>query len=737
MISLFQPEKTGSYAGLWLAGALVFCIVLAVFWPPADAGFLNCDDNVYVSENAYVLQGLTLDSARWAFTHVHESYWAPLTWLSYMVDLEIYGLDPWGIRLTNALLHAANAVLLFFLMVRLVGNRMAAFLAVLLFSLHPLRVESVAWISERKDVLSAFFGLWAIHAYLQYVSRRSWLSYAAICVCFGLSLMAKPMLVTLPAALLVLDFWPLRRTEGGLRVWRGLIVEKIPLFAISAVLMVLTVVNQGGAVHGLAAYSWTTRLEGFVGALAFYIGKILWPGMLSIAYEDAQPGVLLGMALAIALMGGTYLLWRSRTRVPALWCGWAWFLIILAPVAGLVRVGTVHVADRFTYAPSIGLALAAAWFLSRLFQKGRPSIRFATIAATLVLAGLAVMGTRQYLPLWSHDLTLFGRAVEVAPSLGLSRNNYGVALMDAGRLDEAAEQFVSAMKYWNQDPTVLRPGSGPAQLHLAMTLEKVGRNEDALVLLDQMVRVAPQNAIAHNNLAIVLNKMGRTNEAIESFQRAIAADPAVITARYNLGMALQKEHRLDEALAVFDGVLAMVPKDARAKYLAAGIWMERREFDRALSLYAEAVALAPQQGDVRMGYADALFSAGRREEAAGQYESLLKLDPDSMAAMNTLAWLYATAEPGSALDQSSRAIELAERAKDNSGGQEPSVLDTLATAYAAGRRLGDAIETSRLALELAEAGGFVQLAEEIRQRMSEFEQGRGWIDHGENAHKEG
>lgn len=705
---------------VYLPAAFLLVAVAVVFWPPRHVEFLNCDDDVYVAENPYVAQGLSWASARWAFTSVHENYWMPATWLSFMLDSDLFGLNPRGFRFGNVFLHGIAAALLYFLLFRLTRHPASSCLAALLFALHPLRLESVAWISERKDVLGAVFALLALHAYVSFVRNRRRLPYAVAVASFVCSLLAKPAFVPFPLALLILDAWPLRRMEREGCSWRSCLVEKLPMFLVAGAFALLTLFTQATSLHSVGEEGWFARIAGVIGSHVFYLAKMVWPYPLSVAYAAQQPaGVWLFGAFGL-LMGVAVACWLLRRRFPGAWMSWLWFVVMLLPVAGWIRVGTVHVADRFTYAPAVGLAIALAFGFAALARVASRWAYRTAVASALMLVAVFAGVTSLMLPLWSTSEALFRHAVAVSPNQPFARNNYGVVLMDQGRCVEAAGQFQEALK--------LDPVSGPAQLNLALTYDKAGRSDEALALLDLMIQHRPDQALLYNNRGAVLAKQDRVDEAAASFADAVRLAPADIHARYNYALILRQLDRVEEAQREAEEMIRRVPGDGRAYWLIAQLWLDRNESNRALPWLDRSVALAPASPESLAARADVLLRLNRPVDAASDYQRLLALNDSHVEALNALAWIYGSTPVGSALHRPAQAVDLAERAAALSGHKDPSVLDTLAVAYAADHRFKDAVRCASQALDIAARAGHEQLAKEIRARLEVFRGGEAWID---------
>jgi hypothetical protein len=460
--------------------------------------FVNYDDPQYVTANSHVQEGLTVAGVRWAFTTFTEGNWHPLTWISLMLDGSIGGLDPRVFHLTNLILHLANTLLLFLVLDRMTGLPRRSAVTAALFAIHPLHVESVAWIAERKDVLSTLFMLLTLAAYVGYVERPGLARRLAVVLLFALGLMAKPMLVTLPVLLLLLDAWPLRR-QGP---WRRLMLEKAPLFAMSIIAGVVTVVAQwqGETVRSLAAYPIGVRVANAIVATATYLGQAIWPTGLAVFYPHPHASLAAATVIGSAVVLAAVTFWTIHVRRsrPYLLFGWAWYLVTLAPVAGIVQVGSQARADRYTYIPLIGIFLGAVWAISDRFSD-RPALLSGMTWAVLVMLGI---GAFVQVGTWRDSVTLFRHALAVTDDNAVAHNNLGTALLRLRLLSEAEEHFREA------------------------------------------VRINPAFAEAHSNLGAALGRQGRTDEAIPEFERALELQPDYPEARLNLERAEAVKRRM-------------------------------------------------------------------------------------------------------------------------------------------------------------------------------------------------
>jgi hypothetical protein len=530
---------------LFIAFGLV-AVTLAVYAQVISHQFIILDDNRYIRENPIVNRGLTLAGIAWAFTTFHAANWHPLTWLSHMLDSQIFGLNAGGHLLVNALIHASNTLLLFVFLRRVTGAKWQSAIVAALFALHPLHVESVAWAAERKDTLSTFFGLLSLVAYARYVETPSWKRYALVAVALALGLMAKPMLVTWPFVLLLLDYWPLRRfqwqratgTEGFVRALVPLVREKLPLFCLAAASMVMTFIAQshGGAVRTFVQVPVSLRLSNAVVSYAKYLFLTVWPSDLAVYYPFSRTGVpVWQLACAIMLLAviTTFAFRQARER-PYLLMGWLWFVGTLVPVIGLVQVGGAAMADRYHYVPSIGLFVAFVFGLSDLacaFCIHRTAMGVLTVAALSILACLTAVQTGR----WRNSATLFQYTASLTPDNRMIENNLGTILGESGRYDEAAAHFAKALR---TKPDFLEVISdADIRENLGLLLARQGKAAEAMEQLNEALRLNPNSAEAHTTLGVVLLRLGKAEESIPHFSAAIQLKPEWNLPRDNLKRA--------------------------------------------------------------------------------------------------------------------------------------------------------------------------------------------------------
>jgi len=527
---------------------------LAVFWQVVHCDFTTYDDNQYVTENRRVQTGLTPQNVAWAFTSCEPSYWMPTIWLSFMLDFEIYGLNPSGYHLTNLFLHIANTLLLFLIFKRMTGAVWKSAFVAALFALHPLHVESVAWVAERKDVLSTLFWMLTLWTYLGYVERPAFSRYLLPILFFALGLMAKPMLVTVPFILLLLDYWPLERFQPDQWVsgngtpnaisqnhpWQKssslrLVLEKVPFFVLATITSVVTffVQHNSGAAKSLELHPLKDRIANGLVSYASYIGKMIWPQNLAVFYPHPGSGLPLWQIVgATLLLAAVFILAiRAARRHPFILVGWLWYLGTLVPAIGLVQSGDQAMADRFTYVPLIGLFIIIAWGVPRLI-KGWHYRRIVLISSSGALLLVLAICTTMQLRHWKNDITLFTHALKVTENNFLAHNNLGSAIASQGRYEEATTHFMEALR--------ISPNHARAHYNLALALAKQGRLGEAIAHYSDALRLRPDYPEALNGLGVALARQGKLKDAIAHFNAALQVKPDYAPARGNLDLALEK-----------------------------------------------------------------------------------------------------------------------------------------------------------------------------------------------------
>jgi protein O-mannosyl-transferase len=681
-----------------LIALLLALATLAVYLPVVRNGFIIYDDGDYVTQNKIVQGGLTWAGIQWAFTTFYSANWHPLTWLSHMMDCELFGVNAAGTHLVNVLFHAANTVLLFGLWLRLTQATKAggterqpetlwpAALVAALFALHPLHVESVAWAAERKDVLCTFFGLLALLCYTRYATAdkgRLSYSYWLALFFFACGLMSKPMVVTLPFVLLLLDYWPLQRFSAP-NIMR-LIVEKIPFFVLTAISCVITYLAQNtGAVRSLTEVPLPYRFENATVTAATYLWKIFWPSRMAVIYPMPHfipPGTFI-VSLVI-LIGITITAWLTRKRSPFLAVGWFWFLGTLVPVIGLVKVGDAAMADRYTYIPSIGIFVIVAFGAQKIWQRFSLPGFILPAAAALVLCALAAVTERQ-LHYWRDDETLFRHAMEVTTDNVDAMINYGVALEYVGKPMEAIAQYQRAEK------------------------------------------IAPGNYMVCADLGNLLSYMGKPDEALEQYRRAVQMNPKSRTLRDGLGSVLAILGHFNEATNEFYQAINLDP-DSAAPHLYLGIALAgHKDFAAATNEFSEAIRLAPNDPAPMVEWAKALLQQGRDMEAVNELNRALQLDPDNFQTLTFTARVL-SADPDNEIRNGATALTLAQKASALTDGTQPLVEDVLGMAYAETGQFDEAQKAVTHAIQLATAAGMkAETIAGLQERLQHYQRHQPW-----------
>jgi Tfp pilus assembly protein PilF len=717
-------------------------ITLALFWPVSRYDFINLDDPDYVTQNPVVQDGLTGPGLHWAFGPSHANNWHPLTWLSHMLDCQLFGLKAGAHHLVSLCFQIASTVLVFLALHQMTRAVWRSALVAALFAWHPLHVESVAWVAERKDVLSAFFFMLTLWAYSGYVraqgpkskvqsqqpassvahnaalyaphaprsnlhARRFTLHasrfYVLSLLCFALGLMSKPMLVTLPFVLLLLDYWPLRRmqkeecrmqnTQGGetLHAPRStlyaLLAEKLPFLALALAVSLLTVRAQhaGGAIASLEQLPGGSRLANAPAAYWAYLGKTFWPANLCVFYPYVPVSAWKAVVSAVLLLGVTGLCLEQTRRRPYLLVGWCWFCLMLLPVIGLVQVGWQALADRYTYLPLIGVFVMLAWAAGELALRSR-AWRFGVALCAVLLLGTCLAATRIQLSYWQNSIALFSHALQASKGNWLAHNNLGTALAEQGKLDEAAEHFRAALQ--------INSAYEDARNNLGRFLAVRGKWYEAEAVLEEVVRRSPHHALAHRNLGHVLLCEGKTANGIAQY-------------------ALARQLRPDDPAT---------PEDLAAT-------LTRQAPSPALLPHLRAALDLLPTAQMRAQVAASWAAQGKPLYAVQAYRAALALQPDSPEILNNLAWLLATsAEPD--LRDGAEAVRLAERACDLTGSRRTLMVGTLAAAYAEAGRFPEAVATAQKACALAAESGEQSLVATNQQLLQFYRQGRPYPEQG-------
>jgi tetratricopeptide (TPR) repeat protein len=634
-------------------------MTIAVFAAVRHSGFVSLDDPQYVSENPHIAQGLTWAGVAWAFTSGYASNWHPLTWLSHMLDISLFGMHPGWHHLTNLALHLGSTILLFWFLLRTTRAIWPSAFVAALFAIHPLHVESVAWIAERKDVLSTMFLMLTLLAYAAYAYRPATWRYGVVMLVFALGLLAKPMLVTLPVLLLLLDVWPLKRTSfaalialvspgararlepvEGVAPARALLIEKAPMLALVLVSSIATVIAQqhGGAVQNLALVPLDVRVENALLSYVTYAGSMLWPTRLVIYYAlvTSLPGWgAIGAAILIGT--ATWLAVRAARSRPYVTVGWLWYLGTLVPVIGLVQVGQQSHADRYTYVPLTGLFIIAAWGVSDLVRRAPRWRRVAAVAAAAVVLLMATMAHAQ-VQYWHDSGTVWTHAVDASTGANRSRADYGLGLLRGteGRYEEAAALLTEAV-------TIDR-NFAEAHSSLARVLMAQGKPEDAAPHLAEALRLNPKLADARSSLAathtdrgLALFKEGQFGDAAAEFTEAIRLAPELADAHHSLGKALGAQGKIPEAIEQLTIAVRLAPANARFHYdLGFGLANEGKTAESIVE-FTEALRLDNDIADAHTNLAVALAQQGKMQEAFVHFKEAARLKPDVAGVHRNLA----------------------------------------------------------------------------------------------------
>ncbi|MGZ6291132.1 MAG: tetratricopeptide repeat protein [Syntrophales bacterium] len=629
-----MSQKIPNYRRQFLICLILTVTVLAVFWQVKNNDFVNFDDPRCTTENLHIQSGLNLGLLKWAFTTSHAGYWQPLTWLSFAMDYQLFGLHAGGYHIVNLLFHTVNSLLLFLILSRMTHALWKSAFVAALFALHPIHVESVAWIAERKDVLSAFFWMLTMGSYVFYVEKPGVKKYLLTLFFFALGLMAKPMLVTLPFVLLLLDYWPLGRirfnhssdvpkiseskkekkrarkissqakgkelspSDQSLlwqRLW-PVFREKVPFFALSAISSIVTAIGQQevGAMESLEILPIGARIGNALISYMRYIGMTIYPHGLAVFYPHAGTPPLWEVLLTAAfVLIATLVIIRWAAKMPYLAMGWLWYLGTLVPVIGIIQVGMQSMADRYTYIPVIGLFVATAWAVPDIARNWRYRQYILTAGALIVFSAL-MFSTWMQVKYWQNSITLFEHAIQVTDNNYLAHNNLGVALSDAGKKEEAMAHYREAIR--------IKPSYENAYFNLGNNLSAQGRTDDAVLYYQEALRLRPNYAKAHNNLARLLISKNMFKEAIGHFQEALKTEPTNAGMHYNLGIA----------------------------------WMSIDHFEDAIGQFQEAVRINPRFIEAHNAWGIALARLGKTDEAIDHFRASLRIKPNFRAADDNL-----------------------------------------------------------------------------------------------------
>ncbi len=610
----------------WKVIAVSIALAVLVFIPFGQTirfGFVNFDDPEYVYQNPAVLGGLSLKGVEWALTHAVDDHWHPLTVIVLMLDRQIFGSWAGGYHLVNVTLHAACVIFLFLMLIELTGALWRSAFVAALFAIHPLRVESVAWISECKDVLSGVFFMLTLWAYIRYARRPGRQRYMWVLLWFALGLMSKPMLVTVPCLLLLLDYWPLRRLQKAKQL-PGLLWEKLPLFALSALSCVATILALRTSGTPISTYPW----YGVIGAVT-YLWKLIYPVGLAVLYpisSDGPPPWDVFNALAI-LAALTVAAWMLRRKWPYLWMGWLWYLGMLVPVAGVMQTGFQAYADRYTYLPQIGIYIAVTWLVAD--WAGRATYRRAAIGATGAMALTALLiACYHQVTYWRDSVALWTHTLACTEDNFAGHDNLGNALLDEGRVDQAIAEYREALR--------IKPDYAESHNNLGNALYQQGHFEEAIAQYRAVLAAKPWYAQTHNNLGNVLLEAGHIEEAAAEFREALRLDPWEPQAHNGLGNALLRQGHVEEAIGEYRNALRLNPDFAQSHYNLASALFKQGHTDEAAAEAREAGRIDPSFAVNHKGLGDALLQEGSVDGAIAEYREALRVNPDDAEAHYSL-----------------------------------------------------------------------------------------------------
>jgi tetratricopeptide (TPR) repeat protein len=653
-----RDSKARSPAALAVLSAAMAAAVLVTYWPVLKYDFVKYDDDKYITDNRHVTGGISRESVAWAFTESHYYMWHPLTTLSQMLDCQLYGLSAGPHHLTSLLIHVANTLLLFWVLTRMTGAIWPSAFVAAVFGLHPLQVESVAWLAERKNVLSGLFWILTVGLYARYARRPGLLRLLSVVLVFGLCIMTKPMVVTLPCVLLLLDYWPLGRLltkrraeiqipplqsqEDRLEVKplanngegtsiRRLILEKIPLFILTVILSILTYSAQksGGVVSALEKLTLRSRAANAVISYLTYVEKMFWPSGLAVFYPHPAGNFssirVVVSAVLLVLLTIFFIYYGRRRKYLAV--GWLWYVGTLVPVIGLVQVGAQARADRYMYMTMIGLLVILAWGVKDLVSKWR-HLKIAAVVAAAVVVPAAAVCTRLQLRHWKDSAALFKHALDVTTDNFVMENNYANLLSDTGRIEQAIKHYQKALK--------LRPASAEVYTNLGNALMGLDRTDDAIEHYRKAVSLEPALAVAHYNLAWALAEKGANVEAIAEYREAVRLKPDYFAAWSNLGFELAHQGTLEEAIECYNKALGLEPNNIITHGRLGLALAALRRDDQAIQQFRIVLKARPDDFEIHFNLGFLLERQGKIEKAIEEYRRALQINPDFAKARRQL-----------------------------------------------------------------------------------------------------
>ena len=721
-------------------------ITWVIFGRTVRFDFFNYDDSFYVYQNPFISNGLTQAGFVRAFTHPLVANWHPLTSISLMLDAQWSGLHAGGYHLVNIALHTLAVLLLFLTLKSMTGALWRSAFVAALFAIHPLRAESVVWISERKDVLSGVFFFLALWAYSRYARRPSLGRYLLVAIAFTLGLLSKAMLVTFPCLLLLLDYWPLRRSASGTKLSR-LILEKLPFVLLAAALSVATVLAQEPALKGVTDLPLLWRVENALVTVWVYLREMVWPLHLAVFYPHPRgtlPPWLVGASLLASLLVTAAVVCFRKSR-PYLVTGWCWYLGMLVPVIGLVQVGGQAHADRYTYLPQIGIYLMISWGVADLTAGWRLRRLLPSATAAVVLAMLMMLAWKQ-VDYWSSSVALWRHTLAITAGNDVAERGLGTALLKIGQLDEAIAhdraalriryetngltnlanalfqkgELPEAIKYF-REVVRLRPNDSELRRNLGKALFQNGAIDQSIAEFRAALRIRPTDSDAAYSLGNALLQKGESAAAIPSFRKALEANRNNLAAHYNLGIVLQRSGQLDPAIAEFRETLRLDPQKVDAHNNLASALFKKGLTKDAIAEWQAALQIEPGNAELHNNLATAFLKQGGIAEAMAEWRETLRLQPDQVATGISLAWILATA-PEDALRDGRHALELAQQANETSADRNLMTWRVLAAAYAEAGQFEDAINAAQEGARRAQADRQSSIVQQLQLDLSLYQQ---------------
>ncbi len=711
-----QSRPWWQFAAICLALA---GLAITAYWPVHENEFINnYDDNPYITENTHVLHGLNWKDIKWAFTTSYTALPHPLTWLSHQLDCSLYGTWAPGHHYTGLAIHIVNSLLLFLLIWRMTRRFWPSAILAAVFAVHPLHVESVAWAAERKDVLSGLFFLLTLHAYLRYAGKPKVSLYLAVFALFVLGLLCKPMLVTLPFVLLLLDYWPLGRLRFSKKSFGRLIAEKIPLIFVALTWGIITfaIQKQAGVVVAETQLGPVSRIANAAISYVFYLWKTIWPTDLAVfyPYPSSLPWISFVFSTLLLIAISVFCV-AKRKNSPYLIFGWLWYLGTLIPVIGLIQSGGQAHADRYTYLPQIGFCLAVIWQINDLSERWphrRYLVGTAAAVALLFLAGR----TWTQCAIWHNSESLWSHALAVTTDNATAHNHLADAFIRRGRLDEAVSQAELAIKISG----ARSPDNLYGYSNLGIALSRQGKTKEAIKYFEKVEKDGPNRPALHYNMAGALSDNGQWDEAISELQKELVIQPEFAEAHNNLGIALSKKGHLDEAIAQFQKALQLNPNAPKVNYNLADIFLQKGEMDAAIRHLKRELQIQPNQPDALNGLGIALSQEGLLSEALDQWQRTISVQPNNLNALCNLAWVYGT-NPEPSIRNAKKALEFALRANELSGGNNPRILRLVAAAYAENGQFDEAIRVADKGAKLARDVGNLAMADVLMQNIASYQ----------------